>query len=656
MACDPASCPTASSECVDVICNPDGTCGESPKPDGPAAAQTPADCMSRTCTGGLLTVENDDADAPDDGNECTDDACDNGVAVTTSTPVDTPCGTGGAQYCDGKGACVDCTVAEHCASSPNECVAATCVEGTCGTENEADGAGCDDEDGCTQSDTCQSGVCVGANPKVCGFGMVCSAGSCVGDVIAYLKASNTNGGDSFGYSVALSADGDTLAVGAVGESSPAVGVGGNQADNFFVAAGAVYVFKRVGGLWSQEAYIKASNTNSGDNFGYSVALSADGDTLAVGAYFEDSLATGIGGDQFNNGMTGSGAVYVLTRSGGVWSQQAYVKASNTGALDHFGGSVALSGDGDTLAVGAYGEDSGATGVGGDQADNSAPDSGAVYVLTRSGGVWSQQAYVKASNTGAGDSFGLSVALSGDGDTLAVGATAEDSGATGINGNPSDDSAAQSGAAYVLGRSAGVWSQQAYVKASNTGAGDSFGYSLALSADGGTLAVGAPGENSSAVGIGGDQANSSAAGAGAVYVLVRGAGVWSQQAYIKASNTGANDSFGVSAALSADGGTLAVGASGEDSGAMGMGGNQADNSADQSGAAYVLVHSGGVWSQLAYLKASNTGANDSFGRVVALSGDGDTLSVGATGEGSGATGVGGDQADNSLFFAGAVYVY
>src|SRR6185369_603680 len=90
---------------------------------------------------------------------------------------------------------------------------------------------------------------------------------------------------------------------------------------------------------------------------------------------------------------------------------AYLKASNTGASDLFGSSVALSADGSTLAVGAYQEASAATGIGGNQTDNSAGSAGAVYVFTRSGTTWSQQAYLKASNTGAGDFFGSSVALS-----------------------------------------------------------------------------------------------------------------------------------------------------------------------------------------------------------------------------------------------------
>src|SRR5262249_25486086 len=129
-----------------------------------------------------------------------------------------------------------------------------------------------------------------------------------------------------------------------------------------------------------------------------------------------------------------------------------VKASNTGAQDGFGVSVSLSGD--TLAVGATGEDSAATGVNGNQADNSTELAGAVYVFARNGTTWTQQAYVKASNSGLLDDFGISVSLSGD--TLAVGADFESSAATGVDSDPTgvnsdqtDNSAFGAGAVYVF---------------------------------------------------------------------------------------------------------------------------------------------------------------------------------------------------------------
>lgn len=146
------------------------------------------------------------------------------------------------------------------------------------------------------------------------------------------------------------------------------------------------------------------------------------------------------------GTTESGATRTYTVAVRV-SAAVYLKASNTGTSDEFGTSVALSGDGTTLAVGAPLEDSNATGIGGIQTNNTATDAGAVYVFRRSAVTWAQEAYVKALNTDANDAFGCSVALS-DGALLAVGATGEDSNATGVGGSQTDNSASSSGAVYI----------------------------------------------------------------------------------------------------------------------------------------------------------------------------------------------------------------
>ncbi|WP_206212380.1 FG-GAP repeat protein, partial [Wenzhouxiangella sp. XN79A] len=459
---------------------------------------------------------------------------------------------------------------------------------------------------------------------------------------AYLKASNTEAGDEFGFSVAVS--GDTVVVGAPGEDSDATGVDGDQASNAADNAGAAYVFVRAGTGWSQQAYLKASNTGVVDRFGRSVAVS--GDTVVVGAPGESSNATGVDGDQASNAATRAGAAYVFVRAGTGWSQQAYLKASNTGAEDEFGESVAVSGD--TVVVGAFREDSSATGVDGDQASNAALEAGAAYVFVRAGTSWSQQAYLKASNTGAGDRFGESVAVSGD--TVVVGARNEDSDATGVDGDQASNAAPEAGAAYVFVRAGTGWSQQAYLKASSTDAFDQFGFSVAISGD--TVVVGAPDEDSDATGVDGDQASNAAISAGAAYVFVRTGTGWSQQAYLKASNTDAGDRFGESVAVSGD--TVVVGALFEDSDATGVDGDQASNAAPEAGAAYVFVRAGTGWSQQAYLKASNTDAGDLFGESVAVSGD--TVVVGAPGEDSDATGVDGDPASNAASFAGAAYVF
>ncbi len=403
---------------------------------------------------------------------------------------------------------------------------------------------------------------------------------------AYIKATNTEANDQFGSAVSLSSDGNTLVVGASLEDSAATGInidGNGEDDNTAENAGAVYVFSRSGVTWNRQAYIKASNTGEGDQFGSVVSLSGDGNTLVVGASEEDSIATGISSDdssEDDNTASNSGAVYVFSRNGTTWVQQAYVKANTIGGDDRFGNAVSLSEDGNMLAVGASEEDSVATGISNDgsgESDNTAGNSGAVYVFSRNGTTWSQQVYVKASNTGTGDSFGQTVSLSGDGNMLVVGASGEGSAFTGIStdGSGEDDNTAnRSGAVYIFGYGGGVWSQQAYVKASNTEAADLFGSAVSLSGDGNTLAVGAQ-----------QKGNSSS---GAVYVFSHNGGIWSQQPYVKASTIEAADRFGYAISLSSDGNMLAAGAFREDSATTGIstGGSDADNSANRAGAVYL----------------------------------------------------------------------
>src|SRR6185369_9781033 len=193
-----------------------------------------------------------------------------------------------------------------------------------------------------------------------------------------------------------------------------------QSDNSIPQAGAVYIFTRTGTAWTQQAYVKASNTGTaakgtapseGDQFGYSIALSGDGRTLAVGAITEDGE---------DDAQQAAGAVYVFTRTGSAWAQEAYIKGSHVIANDLFGFSVALSYDGNTLAGGSF-NDRGSGRTVNAAYDMRAQGSGAVYVFTRQNGIWSQQAYVKGSRSEPSDGFGYASALSDDGNTLAVGA-------------------------------------------------------------------------------------------------------------------------------------------------------------------------------------------------------------------------------------------
>jgi hypothetical protein len=471
---------------------------------------------------------------------------------------------------------------------------------------------------------------------------------------AYVKASNTGVLDRFGTSVALSADGNVLAVGAVGEGSNATGVGGDESSNAMPGAGAVYVYRRGAAGWAQEAFVKASNTESGTFFGSAVALSGDGSVLLVGAEAEDSPGVGIDGDQFNFGATSSGSAYLFRRTAGVWVQEIYVKASNAGAGDNFGIRVSISADGDTFAVGAPREDSSATGIGGDGALDDLGDTGAAYVFHRTAGVWAQEAYIKGAITDFDDRFGGIVSLSGDGATLAVAAVREDSGATGIDGNPSDDSQPDAGAVYVFARAAGTWAQQAYVKASNTWWNDNFGCSLAISGDGSRMIVGAEEEDSGSSGINGDQSDT-ATSAGAAYLFQRTAGVWAQEAYVKPLVPSANSRFGHEVAMSGDGLVFVVSATMEDTNGTGLGGRSTGTARD-SGAAYVFRFGATGWAEELRVKATNTAAGDFFGVALALSGNGGTLAASSTLEDSSATGIGGDQASNAAADSGAVYLY
>lgn len=462
----------------------------------------------------------------------------------------------------------------------------------------------------------------------------------------YIKASNTQADDRFGTRLVISADGATMAVAAAGEDSNATGTMGNEASNSASNSGAVYIYVQVSGSWVRQAYLKASNTDASDDFGSALAISEDGNTLAVGADSEASAATGINGNQTDNSAGSAGAVYVFTRTGSTWTQQAYVKASNTEAMvtDTFGFSVALSADGNFLAVGAPGEDSNSTGVNGNQADNSAPESGAVYVFSRVGTNWTQQAYLKPSTSIPYNRLSA-VSLSRNGDTLAVGAYQLWLGQM-----------VGPGAAYVFVRAGTTWTQQAALSAASGDLYDAFGVQVSIDGTGNLLAVSASAEGSNARGINGNQADNSAALSGAVYVFARTGTSWAQQAYLKASNSDPGDSFGVHVSLCENGSHLAVGAYQEDSNATGLNGNQTDNSASRSGAVYLFNRVGATWVQTRYIKASNAEADDQFGVRVALDGTGSILAVSAPREASNAVGINGDQTNNLAPASGAVYVF
>jgi PKD repeat protein len=299
----------------------------------------------------------------------------------------------------------------------------------------------------------------------------------------------------FGASVALSADGNTMLVGGPGDE---------------LYGGSAWVYTRSGSTWTQQAKLDASEVSCsgfycGAYVGYSVALSADGDTALVAGY---------------GNAGGIGAAWVFTRSGTTWTQQGPALTSKGEiGTGEFGTSVALSADGNTALIGA-------------------PDdygyAGAAWVFTRAGATWTQEGEKLVANDESGTEesrFGSSVALSADGDTALI-------------GGPDDNG--RQGAAWVFTRSSSSWTQQG---AKLTGGGetgeDEFGSSVALSANGATALIGAPRDNE---------------GVGAAWAYIRSGSTWTQDGPKLTGNgeTG-EDYFGSGVVLTANGETALIGA-------------------------------------------------------------------------------------------------
>jgi Putative Ig domain/IPT/TIG domain/FG-GAP repeat len=384
-----------------------------------------------------------------------------------------------------------------------------------------------------------------------------------------LTGSGESSISEFGFSVALSSDGNTALIG-----GPIDGL----------EAGSAWVFVRSETGWEQQGSKLTGSGEIGEGeFGRSVALSSDGNTALVGGRWDNHKV---------------GAAWVFVRSAGVWTQQAKLTGSGESGEGQFGQSVALSSDGNTALIGGWqdnpvGEPT--TGI------------GAAWVFTRSAGAWAQQ---DGKLTGTGESgssqLGWSVALSSDGNTALIGGRADNHFV---------------GAAWVFVRSAGVWSQQG---SKLTGGGESgegeFGESVALSSDGNTALVGGPYDLDRAT--------------GAAWVFTRSASVWSMQG---SKLTGIGESgglFGWSVALSSDGNAALIG-------------GPTDNI--RAGAAWVFVRSGGVWSQQ---QSKLTGGGESgegfFGESVALSSDGNTALIGGPFDNGqfGAAWIYGNTGDNS----------
>ena len=297
---------------------------------------------------------------------------------------------------------------------------------------------------------------------------------------------------------------------------------------------------------------------SGDRFGNAVALSADGSTAIVGSSLDD---VGANNDQ--------GSAIVFTKSGNPWNEETKLLDSTGSAQDGFGNDVALSDDGNTALVGSYFKSG----------------KGAAIVFTRSGGIWTQQAELTDSTGAANNYFGLSVALSSDGNTALVGSPYSAVGGTNA-----------AGSVLVFTRSGGIWTQQTRLSYSAKTSGDQFGFRVALSADNTTALIG----------VIGDDPNGKS-NQGSAVVFTQSMGTWTEQSTLTYNTFQTFNFFGYSVALSNDGNTALVGASGGQY-------------------AVVFTRSGSTWTLENVF--TGTGSSTGFGRVVALSGEGDIALIGA----------------------------
>lgn len=461
-------------------------------------------------------------------------------------------------------------------------------------------------------------------------------------MIREIELSNASDEQYLGWSVSLSADGETLAISAPGERSD----GSSAADTSLTLAGAVYIYKRQNNQWQNVDYVKAPLPVSNDWFGYRVALNANGSVLAIST-----------NDSLSRNRKGSVYVYRYENSNGAWqrTQNVVTIEPNSAASDTenaFGESIAISGDGNTLAVGDPANHSNKTG-----------DKDVVYIFRyhQSNDEWIEEDFFQSNdnlNIGGGtginddtsDGYGQSVSLSWDGNVLAVGAIYEDSATTEVAGGRVG-SMSNSGAVYVYRYSNGSWDNinETYIKASNTASNEFFGHAVSLSGNGNTLAVSALFEGSDAVGINSSDQHSRSSllrGSGAVYLYEYDGNDWMFTDHIKAKVPEALDQFGMSVSLSYAGDILAVGAMGEDSDAIGINGNSNLNTSAKadSGAAYLFKNNGREWSQVAYLKAPITLDDSRFGYSLSLSDDGSTIAIGAP------------YKDNTHTNSGAVFIY
>lgn len=355
-------------------------------------------------------------------------------------------------------------------------------------------------------------------------------------------------------------------------------VGAYLDDDIGTYSGAAYVYRKVNNSWVEEAKLVGSGIIGNTRFGNDVSISGDGNTIAVSAARINSYR---------------GAVYLYKRHLGSWVENTILVAADAANSDYFGQAIDLSNDGTRIAIAAYYD------------DEVAYNTGSIYMFHENGLAWVQQAKLVVNDPEANDSIGYSITLSSDGNTMIAGTTRK-----GVAGN-------YIGAAYVFTWNGLNWVQTQKLTASDGISADYFGFSVAASSNGNVIAVGATGTD--------DKGKNS----GSVYIYKKIVDSWIQTNKIITATNILSDQFGKRVSLSGDGTTMLVSSP------------YANINGAATGAGFIFKELSG-WSHVDTLLANGTVDGDMVGEMAGvISNDGSTVALGSY------------RANN---FSGAVYVF
>lgn len=439
----------------------------------------------------------------------------------------------------------------------------------------------------------------------------CNAIGCIDDAIihsgnmlgaiGYIKTNENNQHQLAGQSISLNADGTVMAVGAPG--SPYITFVGAPITDEKIP-GAVYMYRKVDGVWQQQQKLQAPDPENNDGFGHSVSLSADGKLLAVGSHKENSSSTGINSEA-NNNQHLAGASYVFKNNNSSWELDAYIKPSYTYQYQLFGAITKLSEDGSTLIVGA-------PGLALEFIEKSENPLEAVYVFKRQDGRWYQQARIFDSSIGINANFGDAIAVNNDGTMMMIGAPYSDY----INEENTVIRDTGIAFSYQLDDE-GDWLKTDEFSSPSLTQDYEFGASLTLSGDGNRVAI---------------SSFNFYANNGAISIFNRANNTWELNTSIGAHNSLKYGAliFANDIAFNHDGTILVVGTPEQRGLTLGVS-HSPDESASNlsSGAAYVYKYLDESWEASAFLKSANVEYSSKFGSAVSISASGEVIAVGDT---------------------------